>query len=397
MSKKTLIIALILYLVSALGSFGLLRAIGGTSTGQVAVSENEGETDTESNELALLNIDPKEPKDQPCPLNGKMFTKTERDAWEKRRPLMVMIENTPDARPQSGLSDADVVFEAVAEYGITRFMAGFYCQVQAADTTLAPIRSARIYFVHWASGFNFPLYVHVGGANVPGKTDALGAIGDYGWNQQNDLNQFSIGFPTFKKNGNRIGRPVATEHTMETSTEKLWAVAEKRGWTNMSPGATVRGKKVVGTDWKAGYKGWTFQDGQAGKGTTTQISYDFWSGFADYSVAWQYDQASNTYKRSVGGASHVDLNNDKQIAASNVIVLFTKEEGPLNNEKHMYYTTEGTGDILLFQNGEVIKGTWSKKTRESELQFFDTKGNPVQLVRGMTWISTLAKNAPVKY
>jgi len=280
-------------------------------------------------------------------------------------------------------------------------MALFYCGVQQFDTTLAPIRSARTYYVDYASGFNLPMYVHVGGANVPGPTDALGQLGDYGWNGENDMNQFSIGYPTFVRDYNRVpGKEIATEHTMVTSTEKLWAVAEKRGWTNMSP-STVTGsgknkKEVPGTDWKAGYKGWQFEDGKAGSGAVKTISYEFWSGYDDYAVEWTYDQASNSYMRKHGGENHTDLNNDKQVAAKNVIVLLTTEKGPVNEKKHMLYGTTGTGEALLFKNGEVMKITWSKKDREAELEFLD-KGKPVMLNRGLTWISVLGKTAEVKY
>lgn len=395
MSKKTLLIALFLYLISAGGVYAGMRVMNrATGVDNTPTTAEEGG----SNELALLNIDPKEPKNQPCPLNGALFTNTERLAWEKRRPLYVMIENTPDARPQSGLSDADIVFEAVAEGGITRFGAMFYCQVQIADTILAPIRSARTYFVDWASGFNLPLYVHVGGANEPGPTDALGQIANYGWNNQNDMNQFSIGYPTFVRDFNRIpGKEIATEHTMVTSTEKLWAVASKRGWTNMSPSRKISGKTVGGSDWKEGYKGWTFEDGKASQGSATAINYDFWSGYQDYAVSWQYDAASNTYKRSEAGSPHLDMNDQSQIAASNVVILYTKETGPINDKKHMLYGTTGTGKALIFKNGQAVEATWSKKDREAELQFLDAKGNPFSFTRGMVWISVLATGDTVTY
>src|SRR3989344_4698891 len=73
--------------------------------------------------------DPNDPKTESCPLNGVKRTKKARDFWERRRPLAVMIENHTEARPQSGLSSADVVYEAIAEGGITRFMALFYCNL----------------------------------------------------------------------------------------------------------------------------------------------------------------------------------------------------------------------------------------------------------------------------
>lgn len=400
MSKKILLVALALYIASAAISFGVFSLMGNSrSILQMTGGEQATEEVDETTALGqLLQIDPKAPKDQPCPLNGQMYTATEKDAWEARRPLAVMIENTPDARPQSGISKADIVFEAVAEGGITRFMGLFYCGVQVADTTLAPIRSARTYFIDYASGFNLPMYVHVGGANTPGPADALGQLGDYGWNGQNDINQFSVGYPTFVRDYNRLaGREVATEHTMVTSTEKLWAVAEKRGWTNISPKRTVGRTSTGGTDWKTGYQGWSYEAETPGKGTVTSISYDFMGQYDDYKVSWTYDAATNSYKRNQGGEAHTDLNDGKQVMAKNVIVILTTEKGPIDENKHMLYTTTGTGEALVFKNGEAIKATWSKKDRTSELQFTDSKGKPLSLLRGLTWISVLGKTATVTY
>jgi hypothetical protein len=399
MPKKTaLLFVLVLYVVSSGISYGVFAVLNkeGKPTSVTVETAEETEEDVVG---TLLTIDPGEPKDQPCPLNGVMHTATEKAAWEKKRPLAVMIENTPDSRPQSGLSSADIVFEAVAEGGVTRFMGMFYCNVQISDTTLAPIRSARTYYIDYASGFNRPLYVHVGGANLPGPSDALGQLSEYGWNGENDLNQFSIGYPTFVRDYNRIpGKEIATEHTMVTSTEKLWAVGAERGWTNMSPEVKVGKKVTPGTDWKEGYKGWTFETAPDAVGTdVTSISYDFWSGYADYAVQWQYDKASDSFLRSQGGEKHTDMNNDQQVSAKNVIVLLTDEKGPINEKMHMLYGTTGTGKALVFKHGKVIEATWSKKTRESELTFADAKGKELALAPGLTWISIVNKITKVAY
>lgn len=397
MTKKIVLVSLVLYLFSSVAAFTAFSAL---QKHQLTTSmENSSGTASDDQTAlgALLTINPSEPKDQPCPLNGQMYTATEKAAWEKRRPLAVMIENSPDARPQSGLSSADVVFEAVAEGGVTRFMGLFYCGVQAYDTTLAPIRSARTYFVDYASGYNRPLYVHVGGANLPGPADALGQLGEYGWNLQNDMNQFSIGYPTFIRNANRLNKPVATEHTMETTTEKLWSVAEDRGWTNMSPDLKVGKKVVPGSDWKAGFTPWNFYTTDPAKGTVTKIAHDFWSGYGQYHVEWTYDPATNTYKRNMGGDAHTDLNNSKQITASNVVVILTTEKGPIDENKHMLYTTTGTGDVLVFNYGNVTKGKWSKADREAPLKFLDSKGKDIPLARGATWIAVVDKSTKVEY
>lgn len=399
MTKQKLLVLLVIYLVSTGVAYGVSSMMGRPSSSQTQTTDQTEVTDETTAGDSLLTINPSEPKDQPCPLNGKLYTATERDAWAKRRPLAVMIENTPDARPQSGLGSADVIFEAIAEGGVTRFMAMYYCNVQATDTTLAPIRSARTYFVDWASGYNLPLYVHVGGANTPGPSNALGQIGDYGWNGQNDLNQFSIGYPTFVRDYNRIaGREVATEHTMVTSTEKLWAVGAKRGWTNMTPTRTVAKKTIAGTDWKDGFTPWPVADDQPVATTVAPtISYEFWDGFTTYAAKWDYDKASNSYKRFTANEPHIDLNNDQQLTAKNVIVLMAEEKGPINENKHMLYKTTGTGEALIFMNGDVIKGTWSKKDREAQLTFADAKGKPLNLNRGLTWISVVATKTDVTY
>ena len=388
--------------MSSLVSFGAFAwFVDPANTLLTSTTQDQTETITEDAETALgllLAIDPSEPKDQECPLNGEYYTLTERTAWEKRRPLAVMIENHPDARPQAGLGNADVVFEALAEGGVTRFMPIFYCGAQKYDITLAPVRSARTYFVDWASGFNFPLYAHVGGANLPGPTDALGQIGQYGWNLENDLNQFSIGFPTFYRNANRLDRPVATEHTMESSTEKLWEyAATERDWTNMSPARKIGRVSYESEDWKDGFTPWKFEEPVTADGSVSKIAYEFWDGFAQWGVAWTYNPETNGYLRSMAGQPHMDFNTDAQIEAQNVVVLFATEKGPINELKHMLYTTTGTGKALVFKNGEVITARWDKKTRESELRFTDNKGTELEMARGLTWISVVGTNTEVTY
>jgi hypothetical protein len=277
-------------------------------------------------------------------------------------------------------------------------MAMFYCDVQKADTTIAPIRSARTYFVDYASGFNLPLYVHVGGANLAGPTDALGQIGDYGWNGQNDLNQFSIGYPTFIRDYNRIpGKEIATEHTMVTTSEKLWQVATKRGWTNMSPDKKVGKNIVPGTDWKAGYTGFSFEKNPGEVGSVNKISYDFWSGYNEYAVTWDFDATKKVYLRSHSTDKHMDINNDKQVSAANVVVLLTTEKGPINEKKHMLYGTTGSGDALIFKNGQAIEAQWFKKSRTDELQFKDAKGKDIEFAPGLIWISVVNKVTEVSF
>jgi len=253
-----------------------------------------------------LRVDLSQPKTEECPLNGGMFTKDEKKIWEKRRPLTVMIENHAEARPQSGLSRADVVYEAVAEGGITRFLAVFYCGASAQDIIVGPVRSARTYFLDFASEYgDYPLYAHVGGANVPGPANALGQIGEYGWLRKgNDLNQFSLGFPTFWRDYERIGHPVATEHTMYSTTDRLWEVAHKR---------ELDAQDDEGKKWDENFEKWPFKKEAKPeeRGEVTKIGFDFWGGYSEYSVSWQYDREANLYRRFNDSQPHKDLNNDE--------------------------------------------------------------------------------------
>ena len=353
-----------------------------------------------------LVIDPGEPKDQPCPINGKLFTKTERAAWEQRRPLFVMIENHTDTRPQSGLAQADAVYEAVAEGGITRFGAVFYCGAIAKDIKLGPVRSARTYFLDWASEYNFPLYIHVGGGNCSRdegtkqctsdpRAMAIEQIEKYGWggSKGNDLNQFSIGYPTFWRNYERLGRTVATEHTMETTTEKLWAVGEKRGW---------KAEGNNGEEWSKKFIQWVFtgpstSSGQAERGTVNNISFEFWEGYQDFAVRWEYNLQTNLYSRIMGGEPHKDLETGTQITASVIAVQFVKEEGPVDIHKHMIYGTTGKGDALVFQNGQAIKAKWQKADRIARTKFTDERGKEISFVGGQMWIEVVPAGNTVEY
>lgn len=334
--------------------------------------------------------DPSEPKTEACPLNGQLRTQKAKDNWEKRRPLAVMIENHTEARPQSGLSSADIVYEAVAEGGITRFMALFYCNL--SDIQVGPVRSARTYFIDWLSEYN-ALYAHVGGANAPGPADALGQIIKYGIK---DLNQFSIGFPTYWRDYERLGRTVATEHTMYSTTQKLWVIGAKREWTNVDE---------EGNQWDTSFTPWKFKDDapvgtSGGVGVASKINVNFWQGYSDFSVAWTYDGGCNCYKRSNGGTPYIDFNNKEQLTARNVVVQFERESRANDGYEgnvHLLYKTSGSGDVWIFQDGKVIKGKWNKTSRLARTSYTDAQGKVINFNRGVIWIQTVPEGADISY
>ncbi|HEV2339461.1 MAG TPA: DUF3048 domain-containing protein [Patescibacteria group bacterium] len=334
-------------------------------------------------------FNPALPKTQPCPMNGVKYSTQQEAWWKQHRPLIVMIENSVDARPQSGISYADQVFEAVAEGGITRFAVLFYCQ-DAPE--IGPVRSARTYFIDFASGFGAsPLYAHVGGANAAGPADALGQLEQYGWAGYNDLNQFSIGFPAFWRDYTRTGKTVATEHTMYSTTTKLWDFAKtSRGLTNVDKN---------GVAWDANFVPYSFQDPASQKGTTQKVSVQIWPDQNDYFVNWVYDVMSNTYKRFDGNNSpYIDFDTKKQLSATTLVILKMKEEnasdGYLNNE-HLLYDDIGVGNATIFMEGKQINGTWKKASRTAQLTIYSANGSPFPFDRGLIWFTIVPPEGTV--
>jgi len=338
------------------------------------------------------SVSPSEPKTEECPLNGELLTKSQKAKWETRRPLGVMIENHKDARPQSGLSSADVIYEAVAEGGITRFLSIFYCK---DSPYIGPVRSARMYFIKMLQEYgNFPLYAHVGGANTPGPANALGYINTIDWGLYNDMNQFAVPFPYYWRDYERLPNR-ATEHTVYSSTSKLWQYAkEKRGLTNVDE---------KGVAWDKNFTKWKFKDDATSdeRGAVGKIDFGFWNSFApDFGVVWNYDKVRNTYKRDNGGIPHMDKNTGKALETKNVIILFAKES-PANDGYeggHILYRVTGTGDALVFQDGNATKATWNKFDEESRIKFTDNKtGKEISIVRGQVFIEVLPIGNKVTY
>ncbi len=376
-----IILATVIYGFSASISYSIFNKM---------VTKGPGTTGGDKSSLPsasnIVTEDPNEPKTEQCPLNGSMRTKKAKDSWVQRRPLAVMIENHQESRPQSGLSSADIVYEAVAEGGITRFMAIYYCNL--GDIQVGPVRSARTYYLDWLGEYN-ALYAHVGGANTPGPADALSQIIRY---EVKGLNQFSIGFPVFWRDYQRLGHSVATEHTMYSTTQKLWEVGAKRRWTATDS---------AGIKWDKNFTSWKFKDpAPDGAGQVTKITVNFWESQPNYSVEWNYDAVTNTYKRKHGGSPHMDLNNNIQLSAKVIIVQFQRESNANDGypgNVHLLYGTTGSGKALFFQDGTATEGKWSKASRVARSKYVDSKGTEINFNKGQIWIQTVPEGSKVSY
>lgn len=387
MNKKIIILLAVVFYITSTGTSYFL--FSGESVTEKVSNPNVPTAPSGDNDYEAITFDPNAPKTEECPLNGAMYSKDQRAWWERHRPLGVMVENHLDSRPQSGLNAADVVYELVAEGGITRTLAVYHCNDAGI---VGPVRSARTYFLDFISEYGeFPLYAHVGGANTPGPADALGQINQYGWGQYNDLSQFSIGFPTFRRDESRLGRAVATEHTMYSVTNKLWDFAkEERDLADVDKD---------GDAWDANFVKYSFKEEVSPdkRPASQSIRVGFWDN-AGYVVDWTYSPKENMYLRKNGGVPHIDRNTKKQLTAKNVVVLFMTE-GRANDgyegNAHMLYGTKGQGNALIFMDGKQTKGKWKKSGRTGRTTVTDLSGQEVKLNRGKIWFEIQATDGDV--
>jgi hypothetical protein len=295
------------------------------------------------------------------PINGVLTEK----AITEKHPLAVIVENHPDARPQSGLAQADIVYEAIAEGGITRFLSIFGT---TEAEKVGPVRSARTFFVDWAHGYNAYL------AHVGGNMDALDKIKA---EKTPDLDQFAYPSSYWRE----FAAGLATEHTMYTNTAKLRAQATKNNYSTAN-----------------NFNLWKFKDDPKDEAKTSlpetqKVTVNFSS--AQYLVAFAYDKATNSYKRSLAGKPHNDKLTKAQLNPKNVIVMTVKRKAVTTriNEAGYQMTTVGTGKAQIFIDGKTITGTWKKQSETDRESFYDENGQEVVFNRGQFWICVIPPEA----
>lgn len=267
----------------------------------------------------------------------------------------IMIENSPSARPQSGLKQAQVVYEAIAEGGITRFLAVYQ---QNKPGLIGPVRSLRMYYLDWAAPYQ-PSIVHVGGSLY-----ALQQVrsGDY----RNVDIEYHAG-------ASWRATDRAAPHNVYTNFQNLEALNNKLGYTSSTFTSFARadGKPAATQDAK---------------------SIDVAISGALYNSHYDYNPATNTYARSQAGAPHLDRE-DGQITPSVIVTLKVNMTTIMEDGWRENITTTGSGEAQIFQNGTVQTATWSKADRTSPLQLTGADGKEVALNRGQTWVAAVPTTA----
>ena len=212
------------------------------------------------------------------PINGVWYSTEEAMVWQEKRPIAIMINNAIEARPQSGLPYADIIYEAVAEGGITRFLAIY--QTQEAKV-LGPVRSARAYYIDWAREYD-AWYAHCGGAFAEGSKvniyDYLNGAGYYEGMGASipDLDEMWVGTLAYYRSNDRVA-----PHNLYTSTEKLREAGLKKypTWGSFKEPET-----------------WKFKEDGGTSSGTASIAFNFWKDL-NFNVDWVYDPANNVWLR----------------------------------------------------------------------------------------------------
>lgn len=318
-------------------------------------------------DLPFVTAKKPEPKKYYSPLSGNEVTD---EAATKRAVTATMIENSPDARPQSGLKNSGVVFEAIAEGGITRFLA-LYQQEQPG--LIGPVRSVRPYYIDWLAAFDASV------AHIGGSYNALQEVRN---GQYRDIDQF-FNSKAYWRSSDRYA-----PHNVYTNFEKLNALNTEKGYITSNftgfkrVAAVVKNKKVTPqTNTPLPVAASSFKVNVSGP---------------LYNSSYTYDANTKLYARSQAGAAHIDRE-DGQITPRVVIVMKVPTKIGYEDGYREQMTTIGSGEAYIFQNGTVIQGAWQKTDKKSQIQFLDADKKDILLEPGQTWLTVIAPDKEVTW
>jgi hypothetical protein len=275
----------------------------------------------------------------------------------RKRPFAIMFNNIKLASPQSGTSEADILYEAIVEGGITRLMGIFE---QAKSDRIGSIRSARHYFVSIADEYD-AIFVHFGQTKY-----ATAKISELAVNNLSGLS--GIGTTVFYRD-NSINAP----HNAFTSLKGL-----------------LKGTNVLGynTKYEDDYEGhFKFYNDDTELKSSIEVN-KLTLNFSTYtSPYFTYDKKNRCYLRYQFGVPHVDANTNKQLRFKNILVQFVKE---WNIDKNGYQTMDienSSGKGYYITNGNAIEITWKKNEATKKMRYYNEDGTELKINPGKTYIA----------
>lgn len=310
----------------------------------------------------------------------------------------VQVPNGLDgARPQAGLAEAGVVFEAIAEAGITRFAAIFQNPTSAV---IGPIRSLRVYYLEWDTPFDCTI-VHAGGSG-----DALAAVASGGYKDLSE-NYMYMYRGTYR---NRLWNNLFTTASYLKSASG-GSTSEVKGFARLTPEESTQEKVDETVAEKLVITEPTEKDTSTTTPRVTSVLLSL-GGYASFNVKYDYDAATNTYRRGFeSGAAHEvyqcaaenlgeknpeDVCSLTQLTPS-VVVAMVVQESRASDNYHEVITTIGSGEAYVFQNGIVKHGTWKKNSASEQIQFLDETSKEIKLAPGQTFVTAVPSYGSVNY
>lgn len=275
-----------------------------------------------------------------------------------RRPIVVMFDNFYAARPQAGLSKADIVYEILAEGLITRYMGVFY---GIQPDHIGPVRSSRPYFVVKALEFD-PYYVHVGGS-----MQALSDIKKYGMADIDGLSSGAYWREKHKK----------APHNVYTSSEVLLKDAKRLGYNE-----TAMFNFLDFND------EFIYLEGDAASEITFVYKEPTQTDKIGYNTSYKYNDDEKVYYRYTNGKPHIDEDSKDQLTSTNIIVQYAKTI-VIDNEGRLEIDLIATGKGRYYTGGKFINVTWEKESASKPTLFFDENGQKILLNPGNTWIQVV--------
>ncbi|GIP60568.1 putative lipoprotein YerB [Paenibacillus woosongensis] len=272
-----------------------------------------------------------------------------------RRPFAVMINNAPAARPQSGLGQADIVYEVLAEGGVTRMIAIYQSGDEA--TRIGPVRSIRPYMIDLGESHH-AVTVHAGASN-----DAFAILQQQ---RKEDLDEITNAGVYFWRDKSR-----KAPHNLYTNLEQLLEGAVKRGYATEQeeavPTYPFRNEEDPGEGLPAGQVEVKFQ-------------------LNNYRVTYEYDSGTKLYKRFINDAPHNDLDTDTQLTAANVVIMGADHK-VLDDVGRLAVNLETGGEAVIFQRGNMIRGQWIRKS--GDIIRFVKDNAEIPFYPGITYINVV--------
>lgn len=304
-------------------------------------------------EAALPGMAQLAPNQVYSPLNGLPMAKEA----ILQRPIAVMFDNQISARPQAGLNQADIVYEAFVEGQITRYMGVFQSSL---PTDIGPVRSARPYFVALALE-NDSYYAHIGGS-VEAKEDIKRL-------KVADIEGLVTKDGIYWRKSHK-----KKPHNMYASSTSLLEWAQVKKYRDTSEFEPLSFGVTSGLDAAAShpivkviYKQGTQKDS------------------VGYFIEFVYNVETARYDRLVNGKPHTDEVTKEQLVAQSVIVQLAKTR-VIDQEGRLSMAVVGKGTGYYFCAGKVMPITWEKATEASRTHYFDSLGQPLVLNPGKLWI-----------